>query len=189
MLTFPSNRSSGPVAPWNLGLCSVDLISNPSVAVWMRVDSFYLNAYLPVTHSLQLIDEYALVVFGLFIMSCFSGNLSVQLECVTAHKFQQRNASSCSDAGWEIASYQPQRRLALERIWHIGYALRANSLNSCPLLVELWGLLDYNTQLCLCVLRIWPLLFILFMVLCKVSGNQSSSQMEVFRVWLAVVSN
>lgn len=159
------------------------------MAVWRRVDGFYLNAYLPIIHILYLIDEYAPVIFGPFVMSCFSGTLSAQLECATAHKFQQRNASSCSDAGWETASYQPQRCLAPERIWHVGYALRANSLNSCPLAVELWGLLDYNTQLCLCVLRIWPRLFILFMGLCEVVGSQSSSQVELFRVWQAVASN
>lgn len=44
------------------------------------------------------IDEYASVIFGLFIISCLSGNLSVQLKCVTAHKFQPRSASLCSDA-------------------------------------------------------------------------------------------
>lgn len=117
------------------------------------------------THSLHLIDEYASVISPLFIMPCFSGNLSGQLDWMTAHKFQQRNAPSYSDAGRGITSYQPQQCLAPERIWHIGYAPGANSLNPCPLALELWRLLDYNTQLCPRALRIQSLLSISFMSL------------------------
>lgn len=63
-------------------------------AFWLFVSSFcvcvflYLNAYMPIAHVLHLTDEYASVIFGPFIMSCLSGNISAQLKCVTAHKFR-----------------------------------------------------------------------------------------------------
>lgn len=72
--------------------------------------------------------------------------------------------------------YQPQRCLARGRNWHTVYALTTNLLNSCPLAVELWRLLDYNSQTCLCVSRRWLLLFI------SVAGNQSPSQADLFTV-------